>query len=104
MDLVFVSHAATDDDPRSWDVVGQVCHGLEQAGFAVFEYRRQQSLLRERWRFGLLIAVEVCHAAVVILDERARSRPWVAYEQSVLYRRASTDRDFKGDRNNNFRI
>ncbi len=89
MSLVFVSHAATDKRPASWDVVRRICACLRTAGCRPFEYRSETGSLGQQWRFGLLVASELCDLAIVLLDERARSSEWVRFEQSVLFQRAA---------------
>jgi hypothetical protein len=87
MSHLFLSHAASSAD--SLKCVENVVHALTNAGYDVFEYRRDVES-GESWRVAVLTALLKCEVGVILNDERAGRRKWMRYEKGVLQARQTT--------------
>src|ERR1700685_50355 len=78
---VFISHGA-GGDPDILALLDRIKATLKSK-FAIL-IDKDDIPIREDWRRPLNPWVGGCHAAILLLSERALGRPWVAYEASIL--------------------
>ncbi|MBK8211940.1 MAG: toll/interleukin-1 receptor domain-containing protein [Rhodospirillales bacterium] len=91
---IFVSHSAHDS--ATAEFLDALHKQLDEGGFEPlvdrYELRKQ---LGTKWRDALHTWMELCDAAVILINERAVTGPsWVPHEATVFYMRQRHDRSF----------
>jgi hypothetical protein len=79
---VFVSHGAGQDEDV-WAIVRAIRDALDAGGFRPFVDETRIPPGQE-WRPEIEAEIPGCHAGVLVLSERALTRPWVIAEATLL--------------------
>jgi hypothetical protein len=89
---IFISHSAKTEGGRR--VLGELTQALNAGYDVLLDRTRLSEAAGKRWREALNTWMELCHGAIVILDETALKSEWVKQELAILTWRKDRDPGF----------